>query len=152
MAVNEIGIIAHEKQSRLCLIFRSPEGKPGYHQAESLEDAVRFVELVRNHEQVTDARVFRMDEVPAQDYMAWETQGYVADRSAERLATSDRGVVMLREMLRREIERVQQGLDPLGVIRDPDHEMIDTGLLRSVREYFGRDRSQSRGQRQPVEA
>jgi len=54
-------------------------------------------------------------------------------------------------MLRREIERVQQGLDPLGVIRDPDHEMIDTGLLRSVREYFGRDRSQSRG-RQPVEA
>ena len=95
---------------------------------------------------------YLMDDVAAQDYMAWETQGYVADRSAERLATSDRGVVMLREMLRREIERVQRGLDPLGVIRDPDHEMIDTGLLRSVREYFGRDRSQSRGQRQPVEA
>jgi 5,5'-dehydrodivanillate O-demethylase len=95
---------------------------------------------------------YLMDDVAAQDYMAWETQGYVADRSAERLATSDRGVVMLREMLRREIERVQQGLDPLGVIRDPDHTMIDTGLLRSVREYFGRDRSQSRGERQPVEA
>src|SRR5205823_3552035 len=95
---------------------------------------------------------YLMDDVAAQDYMAWETQGLIADRTTERLATSDRGVVMLREMLRREIDRVQQGLDPLGVIRDPDHEMIDTGLLRSVREYFGRDRSQSRGQRQPVGA
>src|SRR5438309_162484 len=37
---------------------------------------------------------YLMDDVAAQDYMAWETQGYVADRSAERLATSDRGVVM----------------------------------------------------------
>ena len=46
------------------VIFRSPDGKPGYHQAEGLEDAVRFTEMLRNQEQVTDARVFRMDEVP----------------------------------------------------------------------------------------
>ena len=101
--------------------------------------------------QYPEAR-YLMDDVAAQDYMAWETQGYVADRSAERLATTDRGVVMLREMLRREIGKVQQGLDPLGVMRDPDHEMIDTGLLRSVREYFGRDRSSDRREEQPVGA
>lgn len=46
------------------VIFRSADGKPGYHQAETLEEAVAFVERLRNEEQVTDARVFRMDEVP----------------------------------------------------------------------------------------
>src|SRR5438067_5260184 len=46
------------------VIFRRPEGKPGYHQAESVEDAVRFVEMLRNQEKVTDARIFRMQEVP----------------------------------------------------------------------------------------
>ena len=46
------------------VIFRRPEGKPGYHQAESVEDALRFVERLRNQENVTDTRIFRMEEVP----------------------------------------------------------------------------------------
>jgi hypothetical protein len=46
------------------VIFRSPEGKPGYHQAEGIDAAMRFAEMLRNQEQVTDARIFRMDEVP----------------------------------------------------------------------------------------
>lgn len=46
------------------VIFRSADGKPGYHQAETLEEAVAFVERLRNEDQVGDARVFRMDEVP----------------------------------------------------------------------------------------
>jgi hypothetical protein len=46
------------------VIFRSGEGKPGNHQAESLDEAVRFVERLHNQEQVTDARVFRLTEVP----------------------------------------------------------------------------------------
>lgn len=74
----------------------------------------------------------RMDRVDAQDYMAWETQGAIPDRAAERLATSDRGVLLLRQVLRENIERVQQGLDPLGVVRDPDHSMIDTNLTGSL--------------------
>lgn len=44
--------------------FRSVEGKPGYHPTDSLEEAVRFVEHLRNQEQVTDARVWRLQEVP----------------------------------------------------------------------------------------
>jgi 5,5'-dehydrodivanillate O-demethylase len=55
---------------------------------------------------------FRMDETQAQDHMAWETQGPIADRTVERLATTDRGVVMLREILQREMERVANGEDP----------------------------------------
>ncbi|MDQ1401893.1 MAG: hypothetical protein QOG03_209 [Actinomycetota bacterium] len=46
------------------VIFRTAEGKPGYHQAEALDEAVRFVEHLRNTEQVTDARLFKMEEVP----------------------------------------------------------------------------------------
>jgi len=72
-------------------------------------------------------------DVQAQDHMAWETQGPIADRTKERLATSDRGIVMLREIMKREIERVQKGLDPKGVIRDAsEYKMIDTGLTESL--------------------
>ena len=46
------------------VIFRHPEGKAGYHQAENVDEAVRFVERLRNQEHVTDARIFRMEEVP----------------------------------------------------------------------------------------
>ena len=46
------------------VIFRRPDGKPGYHQADSVDDALRFVEMLRNQEKVTDARIFRMEEVP----------------------------------------------------------------------------------------
>lgn len=46
------------------VVFRSGEGKPGYHQVETLDDAVRFVERLRNQEGIADCRVFRMDEVP----------------------------------------------------------------------------------------
>jgi len=35
---------------------------------------------------------------------------------------------MYREMLFREMQRVAAGEDPLGVIRDPNHPMIDTNL------------------------
>jgi hypothetical protein len=46
------------------VVFRSNEGKPGYHHAEGLDEAVRFVEHLRNQEQVTEARIFRLQEVP----------------------------------------------------------------------------------------
>lgn len=45
------------------VIFRSSEGKAGYHQADALEDAVRFVERLRNSENVEQARIFRLEEV-----------------------------------------------------------------------------------------
>ena len=76
-----------------------------------------------------------MTDVQSQDHLAWETQGPIADRTRERLATSDRGIVLLREVMKREILRVQQGLDPKGVIRDPaQNGVIDTHLMESIRE------------------
>lgn len=57
---------------------------------------------------------YLMDKVLAQDSMAWETQGAVADRTREHLGTSDRGVVMFRRMLKEQIEIVRKGGVPLG--------------------------------------
>jgi hypothetical protein len=53
-----------------------------------------------------------------QDRVAQETQGVIADRSKEHLATSDQGILMLRKMIRDAIDAVAQGRDPIGVIRD----------------------------------
>ena len=76
---------------------------------------------------------FDMSQGQQQDHMAWETQGPIADRTVERLATTDQGIVMYRDMLAREISRVQEGLDPLGLVRDPNHPMIETSLEWRVR-------------------
>jgi 5,5'-dehydrodivanillate O-demethylase len=82
-----------------------------------------------------------MDMVQAQDHMAWETQGPIADRTNERLTSTDRGVVMLREVMFREIKKVRQGLDPMGVIRDAaQNPFIDTHLMESISQ-IGEDRS-----------
>jgi 5,5'-dehydrodivanillate O-demethylase len=77
---------------------------------------------------------FKLEGVLNQDHMAWETQGPIANRSTERLATSDRGIVMYRNVLKREIEKVQMGLDPLATVRDPNHPMIDTHLTEALAE------------------
>jgi hypothetical protein len=44
--------------------FRSAEGRDGSHTAPSLDEALRFVERLRNNEGASDVRVFRMQEVP----------------------------------------------------------------------------------------
>jgi 5,5'-dehydrodivanillate O-demethylase len=56
---------------------------------------------------------------PAQDAMAWETEGPIVDRTREMLGVSDKGIAMFRRMLREQIEAVSQGREPVGLIRDP---------------------------------
>jgi 5,5'-dehydrodivanillate O-demethylase len=56
---------------------------------------------------------------PAQDLMAWETQGKVFDRTTALLGRSDLGIVKWRNLLRKQIEAVEAGKEPVGVIRDP---------------------------------
>ena len=53
-----------------------------------------------------------------QDRVAQESQGAIADRTQEHLASSDQGIIMLRRMVRESIDAVRQGRDPFGVIRD----------------------------------
>ena len=53
-----------------------------------------------------------------QDFAAWASQGEIADRENEHLGQSDIGVIMVRELLREQIDRVERGEDPMGVFRD----------------------------------
>ncbi len=45
------------------VVFQNAEGRTGYHQADGLEEATRFVEHLRNREEVDRARMFQMVEV-----------------------------------------------------------------------------------------
>ncbi|MEK4009974.1 aromatic ring-hydroxylating dioxygenase subunit alpha [Peribacillus sp. FSL M8-0224] len=62
---------------------------------------------------------FVTDYIDGQDMMAWITQGPVADRTVERLGTSDKGIIMYRQMLKRELKKLKNGEDPKCTIRDP---------------------------------
>jgi 5,5'-dehydrodivanillate O-demethylase len=78
----------------------------------------------------TAPREYKMNMVPAQDSMAWETQGALTDRTQEHLGVGDEGIIALRKLLREQIERVQQGLEPIGIIRDPAaNQLIDLGVI-----------------------
>ncbi len=55
-----------------------------------------------------------------QDIVAWVGQGRIADRSKEFLGASDRGIIMMRRRYVEDYNRIEQGLDPKGVIRDPE--------------------------------
>ncbi len=55
----------------------------------------------------------------AQDMMVMVTQGEITDHTVEHLGESDRGVALYRRTLLEQIERVERGEDPLGVVRDP---------------------------------
>ena len=69
---------------------------------------------------------FHMRSNPSQDSMAWETQGALRDRTQEHLGVSDRGVIMWRRLLKEQIEKVKEGEDPMGVIRNQaDYPIID---------------------------
>lgn len=75
---------------------------------------------------------YRMDRIAFQDYMCWETQGPITDRTTEHLGYSDRCIVMFRDMVKENIRRVLEGEDPDGTFRDPHHEPIDTRLAENL--------------------
>jgi len=60
-----------------------------------------------------------MGAVSGQDMMVWVTQGAVSDRTTERLGTTDQGIILYRNLLDENIRRVEQGEEPMAVIRDP---------------------------------
>jgi nitrite reductase/ring-hydroxylating ferredoxin subunit len=53
------------------------------------------------------------------DYEAQVSQGAIASHSEEHLVTSDRGVAMLRRLLKKQLDALKEGRDPAGVNFDP---------------------------------
>jgi phenylpropionate dioxygenase-like ring-hydroxylating dioxygenase large terminal subunit len=58
------------------------------------------------------------------DYEAQVGQGAITFHSEERLAATDRGVVMFRRRLREQIDAVRDGRDPVGVTFDPARALV----------------------------
>ena len=57
--------------------------------------------------------------VLGQDVLAWPAQGPITDRTVEKLAETDRGLIMFRKMLEEQIQVVADGGDPINTFRDP---------------------------------
>lgn len=60
----------------------------------------------------------------AQDQLIQLSQGAIAPREHEHLRSSDRGVVLVRKILRQAIQDVQNGKDPRGLIRGKSGDEI----------------------------
>ena len=71
--------------------------------------------------------------------MSWVTQGPIADRTRETLGSSDQGIALYRHLLFEQMEKVNGGEDPLGVIRNPQNNTIIE--LPQEKEKFGQGAS-----------
>ena len=69
-----------------------------------------------------------------QDRMAWETQGPIYDRTQEHLGATDRGIIMFRRLLSEQIKIVEQGGEPMALIRDPVKNQIIEFRSRNTQE------------------
>jgi 5,5'-dehydrodivanillate O-demethylase len=77
---------------------------------------------------------FDMTTVNGQDAAAQIGQGRIADRTAEHLGFSDRGVIQVRKLWLSAIQAVQRGDDPPGILRDlQDNEMLHFDVVGSGR-------------------
>jgi len=77
-----------------------------------------------------------VDTVLGQDMMAWITQGDITDRGTERLGASDKGIIVYRQVLLEQIERVERGEDPMGVIRDAARHTPYLSVPRERNAFF----------------
>lgn len=69
---------------------------------------------------------FIVDFVDGGDIMAWVLQGPIADREREILVGSDQGIALLRRLLFEQLDKIRNGEDPMGVIRDPaENKLIE---------------------------
>jgi hypothetical protein len=59
------------------------------------------------------------------DYEAQTGQGEITFHSEEHLTSTDRGVVMLRRLFQREIDKVKRGEDPVGLVWDEANAVVD---------------------------
>ena len=67
---------------------------------------------------------WRSDDTVSQDHIAWILQGAIMDRSEERLGESDAGLIFYRKMLEDQMRIVEDGKDPINVLRDPAENVL----------------------------
>ncbi|MDA1035425.1 MAG: aromatic ring-hydroxylating dioxygenase subunit alpha [Chloroflexi bacterium] len=62
---------------------------------------------------------YNLESANNQDIMAWVGQGAIADRPHEHLGVTDKGVILLRKLLKEQAQVVADGGDPMNIVRDP---------------------------------
>lgn len=82
---------------------------------------------------------YRLEHVLVQDAMAWETQGAPTDRTQEHLGAGDEGIILLRKLLREQIEIVANGGEPMGLVRDArKNRLIEFDVVNERIGLFGK--------------
>ncbi|MET0585347.1 MAG: hypothetical protein ABW099_10745, partial [Candidatus Binatia bacterium] len=77
---------------------------------------------------------FDMTTINGQDAAAQIGQGRIANRAAEHLGYSDRGVIQVRRLWMSAIQAVLRGAEPPGILRDlKDSEMLHFDVVGSGR-------------------
>jgi phenylpropionate dioxygenase-like ring-hydroxylating dioxygenase large terminal subunit len=79
------------------------------------------------------------------DWEAQTGQGPISFHSEENLATSDKGVVMLRRLMKQQIKLVEEGGDPLGVNFDPEKAVMKV----EAGNFYKEQRHWEEGKRHP---
>jgi 5,5'-dehydrodivanillate O-demethylase len=128
----EAGGISHhwrvpidDTQSVIYQVTFSPN-KDGRPEPQPAEPAVEFLRTARDGPDGD----YELTSFPSQDHMAWETEGPIYDRTKEHLGHSDLGIAMFREMLQQQIEVVQAGGEPIGLVRDPEQNDVISVISR----------------------
>ena len=85
-----------------------------------------------------DDGYFILDWTFNQDYTAWVTQGPLAERDKEFLGESDKGIIMFRKQLKRNLQIMEDGGEPMNVFRTREAlyapvEKVKFGLRAATR-------------------
>jgi 5,5'-dehydrodivanillate O-demethylase len=62
--------------------------------------------------------------VLGQDFWAWSSQGPIAERHLEKLGESDKGIILLRRLVREQLAILEDGGEPMNVFRDPAKNQV----------------------------
>jgi 5,5'-dehydrodivanillate O-demethylase len=79
---------------------------------------------------------FINDFIDGQDMMCWITQGSIADRTNEKLGTTDKGIIFYRQLLKEQISKVENGEEPINVFRDPAKNQFIKLPLEREKHHF----------------
>ena len=71
------------------------------------------------------------------DWEAQVGQGPISFHSEEHLATSDKGIAMLRRLMKKQIQIVREGGDPMGIVYDPAQAVFKVEAGNFYRETVG---------------
>ena len=80
-----------------------------------VQETIPYVEIPLKNEKGK----YTLDNVLAQDMVAWYAQGEITDRTQEHLGTIDSCVIAYRQLLKEQIAIVRGGGEPMNVFRNP---------------------------------